>query len=98
MWRWKYRHEGKEKLMSFGKYPDVKLAMARDRHVEARRLLANGLDPMAQRKAAKTAARTVAENSFQTIAYLWFNHWRAEKSPQHVDATRRRMRQISCLG
>src|ERR1019366_532827 len=26
-----------------------------------------------------------------TIAYLWFNHWRAEKSPQHVDATRRRM-------
>jgi integrase len=91
LWRWSYKYEGKEKLMSFGKYPEVTLAMARDRHVEARRLLANGLDPMAQRKVAKTAAKTVAENSFQTIAYLWFNHWRAEKSPQHVDATRRRM-------
>jgi hypothetical protein len=91
LWRWKYRHEGKEKLMSFGKYPEVTLAMARDRHVEARRVLANGLDPMAQRKAAKVAAKTIAENSFQTIAYLWFDHWRTEKSPQHVDSTRRRM-------
>jgi integrase len=91
LWRWSYKHEGKEKLMSFGKYPEVTLAMARDRHVEARRQLANGLDPMAQRKAAKTAARNVAENSFHTVAYLWFDHWQAEKSPQHVDATRRRM-------
>jgi len=91
LWRWKYRHEGKEKLMSFGKYPDVTLAMAKKRHAEARSLLADGLDPMVQRKAAKAAAKTVAENSFQTIAYLWFAHWRAEKSPQHVDATRRRM-------
>jgi hypothetical protein len=81
LWRWKYRHEGKEKLMSFGKYPEVTLAMARDRHAEARRLHANDVDPMAQRKAAKTAARIVAENSFQTIAYLWFDHWRAEKTP-----------------
>jgi hypothetical protein len=46
---------------------------------------------MAQRKAAKVAAKTIAENSFQTIAYLWFDHWRTEKSPQHVDSTRRRM-------
>jgi integrase len=91
LWRWKYRHEGREKLMSFGKYPEVTLAMARDRHIEARRLLANGVDPMTQRKAAKKAAKSHAETSFQTIAYLWFDHWRAEKSPQHVDATRRRM-------
>jgi len=32
LWRWKYRYEGKETLMSFGKYPDVPLALARDRH------------------------------------------------------------------
>jgi len=91
LWRWAYKHEGKEKLMSFGKYPDVSLALARDRHADARKLLALGLDPMAQRKAAKTASKTAAENSFQTIAGLWFEHWRAEKSRQHVDATRRRM-------
>jgi hypothetical protein len=70
LWRWSYKCEGKEKLMSFGKYPEVTLAMARNRHVEARRLLANGLDPMAQRKVAKTAAQTAAQNSFQTHR-LW---------------------------
>lgn len=55
LWRWKYRHAGKEKLMSFGGYPGVSLAEARERHKEARKLLASGIDPMAQRKAVKTA-------------------------------------------
>ena len=51
LWRWSYRFEGKEKLMSLGKSPDVSLAQARERHAEARKLLATGVDPMAQRKA-----------------------------------------------
>ncbi len=90
-WRWKYRYDGTEKLMVLGSYPDVPLALARERHAEARRLLATGVDPMAQRKAAKTADKFAAENSFRTIAWLWFDHWKAQKSAQHVDATRRRM-------
>jgi hypothetical protein len=77
--------------MAFGKYPEVPLALARERHAEARKLLAIGLDPMAKRKAAKTAEKAAAENSFRTIARLWFYHWRTEKSARHVDATRRRM-------
>jgi integrase len=91
LWRYKYRHGGLQKLMAIGKYPDVPLALARERHAEARRQLAIGIDPMEQRKAAKTAEKATAENSFRTIAGLWFEHWRAEKSAQHVDATRRRM-------
>jgi hypothetical protein len=91
LWRYKYRHDGLQKLMALGKYPDVPLALARERHAEARRVLASGCDPMAQRKAAKTAEKIAAENSFQTIAGLWFEDWCAEKSAQHVDATRRRM-------
>src|ERR1017187_2436348 len=67
LWRWAYKHEGKEKLMSFGKYPDVSLALARERHGEARKLLAQGIDPMEERKAAKTAEKSAAENSFRTI-------------------------------
>jgi integrase len=46
---------------------------------------------MAERKAAKTAEKSAAENSFTTIAGLWFDHWQVDKSRQHVDATRRRM-------
>ena len=91
LWRYKYRHGGLQKLMAIGKYPDVPLTLARERHAEARRLLATGIDPMEQRKVAKTAEKAAAENSFPTIAGLWFEHWRAEKSAQHVDATRRRM-------
>ena len=81
LWRWKYRFDGREKLMSFGSYPDVSLSLARERHVEARKLLASGTDPMAERKAEKAAA----ENSFQSIARAWWEHWQDGKSPRHVD-------------
>jgi hypothetical protein len=30
LWRWSYRSEGKEKLMSLGKYPDISLVQARE--------------------------------------------------------------------
>ena len=87
IWRWTYRHEGKEKLMSFGSYPDVSLSLARERHAEARKLLATGIDPMAQRKAEKSAA----ENSFQSVSLCWLEHWRHGKSPRHADYVKRRI-------
>ena len=92
LWRWKYRHEGKEKLMSFGQYPDVPLALARDRHTEARKLLATGVDPMAQRKAVKTAEHVSSENSFASVSQKWMDHWYEDKSPRHVDQTKRRLK------
>ena len=100
LWRWAYRFDGKEKLMSFGKYPDVPLALAHERHSEARKLLATGVDPMAQRKAEKTAERIAIENSFQSITTQWLEHWQEGKSPRHVDTVRRRMAAdiLPCLG
>lgn len=91
LWRWKYRYEGKEKLMSFGGYPDVSLAEARERHREARKLLASGIDPMAQRKALKTAERLSSGNSFASIADLWLKHWQCGKSPRHALQVERRL-------
>lgn len=91
LWRWKYRHEGKEKLMAFGKYPDVTLALARERHSEGRKLLATGVDPMARRKAAKTAQAVSTANSFGSISAQWFEHWREGKSTRHVDSVKRRI-------
>jgi integrase len=86
--------------MSFGKYPDVSLVLARERHAEARKLLATGLDPMAQRKAAKAAEKAAIENSFQSIASLWLEHWQDGKSPRHVEYVKRRMEAdiLPCLG
>ena len=56
LWRWAYRFNGRQKKMGFGQYPNVALADARDRHHEATRLLASGVDPMVERKLGK--ART----------------------------------------
>ncbi len=91
LWRWKYRFDGKEKLMALGKYPEIPLVQARERHAAARALLANGIDPMAKRKDEKTTERAQTEDSFQTIASLWLEHWQDGKSPRHVEYTRRRM-------
>ncbi len=68
LWRWKYRHGGKEKRLALGAYPAVSLADARERHAEARKLLAAGIDPSEQRKAQKVAGEERAANSFEVVA------------------------------
>lgn len=66
-WRLKYRLGGKEKLLSLGVYPDITLKRAREKRDEARRLIADGIDPSERRKAEK-AARA---DTFETIAREW---------------------------
>jgi integrase len=90
-WRWAYRHEGKEKLMTFGRYPEVSLALARERHLQGCKLLTTGVDPMAERKAVKNAAQIADESFFANMAERWMEHWQQGKSPRHVDSVRRRM-------
>lgn len=64
IWRWAYRFEGKQKLITFGKYPAVSLARARERHAAQKELLAEGVDLMAQRKAARKAVDLETKNTF----------------------------------
>jgi integrase len=71
-WRFKYRHAGKEKRLALGTYPDTGLADAREKRDVARKLLAVGIDPGEQRKAAKAAGEERAANSFEVIAREWF--------------------------
>lgn len=54
-WRLKYSVNGRERGISLGTYPDVSLKRAREKRDEARKLLADGLDPSQQRQAAKVA-------------------------------------------
>ncbi|ERK07958.1 Phage integrase [Serratia fonticola AU-AP2C] len=70
-WRLKYRVMGREKLLSIGVYPDVSLAVARQKRDEARRVLAEGNDPGAVKKAEKQAKKIAAENTFEAIAREW---------------------------
>lgn len=71
-WRMKYRYGGKEKLLALGIYPDVGLREARDRRDEARKLLANGVDPGIVKKQSKASIRESIQNSFEAIAREWF--------------------------
>jgi len=86
--------------MSFGKYPDVCLALARERLSDARKLLVTDTDPMERRKAEKTSQRSSNANSFQSIAHRWQEHWQEGKSPRHVAYVKRRMEAdiLPCLG
>ena len=62
LWRWKYRFDGAEKLMALGRYLDVSLSDARERRDSARKKLANGVDPTAERMAEKTAVMVATEH------------------------------------
>lgn len=89
-WRQKYRFDGKEKQLALGVYPDVSLKDARERRDEARKLLANGVDPGAARKAKKAAGENNAANSFEVIAREWFAKFSAKWVPSHADKILRR--------
>jgi integrase len=84
-WRLKYRIEGKEKRLSLGVYPDVKLKDARERRDSARKLLADGIDPSENRKALKSAHADRAGNSFEVIAREWFCKFSSDWAPDHKD-------------
>ena len=93
-WRWDYRRPvtGKRNTLSLGTYPDVGLADARQRHAEARKLLAAGVDPGEQRKQAKQAKReqaavvAAAGDTFEVVA----REWMARQSVARVTAEKNR--------
>ena len=59
---------------------------------EARKLLASGIDPMAQRATDKITKQASADNSFQSVALLWWDHWHGAKSARHADDVIRRLK------
>lgn len=91
LFRYAFRFKGKRQCQSYGAYPAVSLARARELHREARALLASGVNPMAKRKADKVAERVAADHSFANVAALWLKDWRVGKSPRHADYVERRL-------
>ena len=73
-WRYDYRHQGKRKTLSYGVFPTITLDAARQAHQDAKRLLADGLDPMGQKKLEQ------GRKTFAEVAALWFEHWKTDKA------------------
>ncbi|CAM7946368.1 TPA: tyrosine-type recombinase/integrase [Enterobacter bugandensis] len=68
-WRLQYRFDGKQKMLALGVYPDVSLADARARRDEARKLLANSIDPGDKKKNDKVEQEEA--RTFEQLAIEW---------------------------
>ncbi len=77
LWNLAYRFNGKQKKLSFGAYPSVALSDARARRDEAKKLLAAGTDPSAEKKAEKRRAVLAEACTFESVAKEWFEHSKA---------------------
>ncbi len=89
LWRLKYRIAGKEKLLALGAYPDVTLRQARDRRDDARRLVADGVDPGAKRREEK--ARATGADTFGAIAEAWLAQQAGAWTEGHTVTVRSRL-------
>jgi len=91
-WRMKFRHGDRESIISFGAYPEVSLAEARQACLDARALLRQGIDPVAHRRAQKTARRALQTTSFEPVAREWWESVHRRRTvASHADRNLRRL-------
>jgi integrase len=88
-WRLDYRRPGtgKRNTLSLGTFPEVSLKRAREKRDEARRLLADGIDPGAKRKAESVAGT----ETFEAVAREWYKKFSAGWVASHGDKVIRRL-------
>ena len=70
-WRMNYRFAGQQRTISFGRWPEVPLADARERVIQARRQLSDGIDPSEQVKLDKIKASIAQANTFKAVSDDW---------------------------
>jgi integrase len=86
-----YRFAGKRKTLALGVYPEVSLAEARGKRNDARKLIANGIDPGQARKVRKSIQIEQSENSFEAIAREWHGKFSSKWADSHAIKLIRRL-------
>ena len=93
LWRLKYRLSGKVKRLALGAYPDVSLAMARERVAKARTLIADGIAPLAHK--VTLAAQSAAQETFEAVALEYIAlKLRPTRAASHVDRVEARFKRL----
>ena len=85
-WRFKYRFNDKEKVISLGTYPSFSLKNARDKKEEYKSLIANEIDPEEEKKKKKDNNKIIEikkDNTFFKISQEWLEHYRSEVSENY---------------
>lgn len=90
-WVYRYRYLGKEKTLSLGIYPEVTLAEARQKLMDARKLLSCGQDPSEARKAMRRNAILFSENTFEAVAREWITAKSPAWTPRYTGFLVRRL-------
>lgn len=91
-WRMKYRFGGKEKRLAFGVYPEISLASARTARDEAKRQLAQDIDPSAVKRIARQQGVQASANTFISVAVEWLEKvHQHDVVPTHYERNRRRL-------
>ena len=88
LWRLRYRMGALEKLLALGAYPDVPLKRAREKRDEARKLIADGIDPNARRKAERSAQA----ETFEAVANEWLELHKSSLAPETIPMLGTRLR------
>jgi len=83
--RFDYRFAGKRKTLALGVYPETSLKKAREKLDEARKLLADGKDPLEEKKAQKSLLIAEATNTFQAVASEWHEKMKSKWSADHAE-------------
>ena len=84
LWRMRYEFGGKEKLLAFGRYPEVSLADARERRQLAKKVLGQGRDPALDRLRQRLEDAQSAANSFEAIARDWHSRQTPTWTERHA--------------
>jgi integrase len=91
LWRFDYRFQAKRKTLALGAYPDFSLAEVRERRDNARKQLANDIDPSESKKASKASKFEAGANCLEVIAREWAASYFTNKSDSHKERTFRRL-------
>lgn len=89
-WQWRIRTP-RETLVSYGTYPDVSLAEAREKHRQAQAQRRAGIDPNAHKRNTATAQRLAAANTFGAVSEEWLEVMASKWSPGHLETTKERI-------
>ena len=87
-WRFRYRFDGKPKMLSLGTYPTISLADARQKRDDAKKLVAAAINPSEVRKREKQDRKAERGNTFEVIAREWyekrFDRWSASYAEEMI--------------
>ncbi|MGH8487598.1 MAG: tyrosine-type recombinase/integrase [Gammaproteobacteria bacterium] len=88
-WRYDYRLHGRRETLTLGSYPELALAEARERHLRARKRVAQGESPAQQKRTDKRAAVEAAAGTFEAVAEKWYGAKAPHRSRSWRESTRR---------